>query len=127
MYFSLYQYSPAQYLAYAPLSRIVAKWLMRALRPRLDVAVNDGAKTFNVHCHLLVEGSDQQQKQRYFRQRLLMLPALCRRYEYLKQQLVNSGVIEHQHYGQVKSDFVKLTLAELESHLWSHTKQRIMP
>lgn len=212
MHFSLYHYSPAEYAAYDPMSRVVAQWLIHALRkhfalstshningivpviehigstaigvsgkgiidiamylspsipesaraqsmcqslenlshaekiellmmaltklnfvfehgakqfdihrPRLDVTVVSEEKSYKVHCHLLVQGSIEQQKQRYFRQRLLMSPVLRHQYEGLKQQIVGAGITEHLQYGQAKRHFVKSILAELDEHLWSHT------
>lgn len=96
----------------------------KADRPRLDVSVESAGTVYKVHCHLLIQGSIEQQKQRYFRQRLLMSPVLRQQYAHIKQNLISAGITEHQEYGLAKSHFVKSILTELDAHLWSHTKAR---
>ena len=96
----------------------------KADRPRLDVSIESANKVYKVHCHLLIQCSIEQQKQRYFRQRLLMSPVLRQQYAHIKQNLISAGITEHQEYGLAKSHFVKSILTELDAHLWSHTKAR---
>ena len=96
----------------------------KADRPRLDVSIKSAGETYKVHCHLLIQGSIEQQKQRYFRQRLLMSPALRAQYALIKHNLITAGITEHQAYGLAKSQFVKSILAELDAHLWRHTTAR---
>lgn len=91
------------------------KTLFATYRPRLDIAINtaQGAH-INVHIHVIEYRSKEHLQQRYFRQRLLVSPALRAQYAQCKQHIIDQGITEHHAYGKAKSVFVKRILAEME-------------
>ena len=91
------------------------KALFATYRPRIDIAVNTSAGAhINVHIHVIEYQSKEHLQQRYFRQRLLVSPALRLQYAQYKQHIIAQGVTEHHAYGKAKSVFVKRILAEME-------------
>lgn len=90
------------------------KALFATHRPRLDIAVcNAQGDIINVHIHVIEYYSKEHLQQRYFRQRLLVSPALQAEYVAHKNTIIALGTTDHQAYGKAKSTFVKRVLAEM--------------
>lgn len=114
-----------------------AKDLFKPHRPRVDIGVliehgdalfvNEQTAQINVHIHLIEAYSAEHLKQRYFRQRLLLSPALCVQYIQYKAQFIEQGHTEHQVYGEAKGRFVKQVLQHFSTGVTpfeNHTKYR---
>ena len=102
-----------------------AKHMFKPFRPRVDIGVllepsdtmfvDAQHPLVNVHIHLIETYSKEHLLQRYFRQRLLLSPALRAQYAQCKAQIIAQGYTEHHEYGDAKGRFVKQVLQDFST------------
>ncbi|WP_321311460.1 GrpB family protein [Halarcobacter sp.] len=84
-------------------------------RPRKDGMVIFNEKKYNIHIHLILNGSIEHRKQIKFREFMLENPWARKKYEESKLEILEKGIIEQEEYGKEKSVFVKSVIEELEN------------
>lgn len=82
-------------------------------RPRKDIAVMYQGEMFQVHAHVIEQGSDEHVKQKKFKAYMLENPEARLEYEAQKRQVIAQGLASQDEYGKAKAPFVKRTLSTL--------------
>lgn len=84
-------------------------------RPLRVASVEYRSKMYNVHVHLIVDGSDDLTGARFFRDYLIQNPHQQTIYAKIKEQAVQSGKTDAASYNAAKSPFIQSILVKMGS------------
>ncbi len=82
-------------------------------RPLRVASIKYQNKIYNIHVHLIVEGSDDLAGARFFRNYLIEHPQEQKRYAEIKQEAVSQGKTDATSYNAAKEPFIRAVLAKM--------------